>query len=193
LLGAANRCFDPPAEKEYGVAMPFRDSLAIQSIEEKLGCGFWKRNVGADKMEWSLGLFRLYGRNPEKEQASYTLMRETQHPEDRLTFAKIDGNVRAGTLFDREYRVVLPCGGTRRLAHRGQVVFSAKDEPLFDVALVWNVNARNPLLDEILSDPRQTRVVLDSLDYFFSFPAGDSQHPGLIESLSKLSAQRAGS
>jgi hypothetical protein len=164
--------------------MPFRDSLAIQSIENKLGCGFWKRNVGDDKMEWSPGLFRLYGRNPEKEQASYSLMRETQHPEDRLTFQKIDGNVRAGTLFDREYRVVLSCGGTRRLAHRGQVVFDANDEPDFDVALVWDVNDRNQLLNDVLSDEKKVRAILDALDYFFSFPAIGEMHPSAIQALS---------
>lgn len=170
--------------------MPFKDSLAIQSIEDKLGCGFWKRNVGADKMEWSRGLFRLYGRNPEKEQASYTLMRETQHPEDRLTFQKIDGNVRAGTLFDREYRVVLSGGGTRRLAHRGQVVFNANDEPVFDVALVWDVNDRNHLLDEVLSDEHRIRVILDALDYFFSFPATEASHPAVIDAFSNFPVVR---
>lgn len=166
--------------------MPFQDSLAIQSIEDKLRCGFWKRGVGADQMEWSRGLFRLYGINPDKEQASYTLMRETQHPEDRLTFQKIDGNVRAGTLFDREYRVVLQDGGTRRLAHRGKVVFDAKAEPLFDVALVWDVNDRNQLLDEVLSDERRVQVILDALDYFFSFQAEAGVHPSVIGALSLL-------
>jgi PAS domain-containing protein len=172
--------------------MSFRDSLAIQSIEHKLGCGFWKRNVGDDEMEWSLGLFRLYGRDPSKERGSYTLMRQTQHPEDRLTFDKIDGNVRAGTLFDREYRVVLPCGGTRRLAHRGEVVFDAKGEPSFDVALVWDVNDRNQLLDEVLSDTQKLNVILESLDYFFSFPAADVAHPSLIGAIASAAAARGG-
>ena len=170
--------------------MNFKDSLAIQSMEEKLSCGFWKRNVGEDKMEWSRGLYRLYGRNPETEPASYTLMRETQHPEDRLTFQKIDFNVRAGTLFDREYRVVLRDGSIRRLAHRGQVVFNANDEPQFDVALVWNVNERNQLLDEVLSDERRVRTVLDALDYFLSFPATRGLHPGMIEALSLSALNR---
>ncbi len=170
--------------------MAFKDSLAIQSIEDKLGCGFWKRDVGADEMEWSLGLFRLYGVNPDKQRGSYSLMRETQHPEDRLNFKTIDGNVRAGTLFDREYRVVLSGGGTRRLARRGQVVFNANDEPSFDVALVWNVNDRNQLLNEVLADERKVRVILDALDYFFSFPAEDCQHPGLIGALPYLAARR---
>lgn len=168
--------------------MAFKDSLAIQSLEDKLGCGFWKRDVGADEMEWSLGLFRLYGVDPDKQRGSYSLMRETQHPEDRLNFQTIDGNVRAGTLFDREYRVVLPCGGTRRLAHRGQVVFNANDEPAFDIALVWNVNDRNQLLDEVLADERRIRVVLDALDYFFSFPSDGGRYPGLLDALAKSRA-----
>ncbi len=53
-----------------GVAMDFKDSIAIQLIEDKLGCGFWKRNVGADEMQWSRGLFRLYGRDPERDRAT---------------------------------------------------------------------------------------------------------------------------
>lgn len=120
-------------------------------------------------MEWSKGLFRLYDRNPDAERASYTLMRETQHPEDRLTFKKIDGNVRAGTLFDREYRVVLRNGSTRKLAHHGEVIFDLKGNPSFDVAVVWNVDDRQQLLDEVLSEERRVKVILEALDYFIAF------------------------
>lgn len=159
-----------------GISMPFRDSLPIRLIEDKLGCGFWRRDVGADEMEWSQGLFRLYGLDPEKDRPSYTLMRETQHPEDRLNFQTIDGNVRSGTLFDREYRVVLPCGGTRRLAHRGEVIFDFKGNPSFDVAVVWNVADRPQLLDEVLSEERRVKVILEALDYFIAFLRTDGLH-----------------
>jgi hypothetical protein len=175
--------------------MAFKDSVAIQSIEDKLGCGFWKRNVGADEMEWSRGLFRLYGRNPDKEQASYTLMRECQHPEDRLTFNKIDGNVRAGTLFDREYRVVLPDGGIRRLAHRGEVIFDFRGQPAFDVAVVWDVNDRNYILDEVLADQRRVRVILQALDLFINILRTDGLGVPAADAVSALlqreSADRA--
>ncbi len=146
--------------------MGIRNSLAVQSIEEKLGCGFWKRDVGADEMEWSLGLFRLLGRDPEIEKATYTLLRQSQHPEDRLTFEKIDDNVRAGTLFAREYRVVWPDGTIRKLAHRGDVIFDHKGEPAFDVAIVWDVEDRERELDEVLADERRIRVILEALDLF---------------------------
>ena len=146
--------------------MPLKSSLAVQSIEDKLGCGFWRRDVGADEMQWSRGLYRLLGHDPDTDKASYTLLRQSQHPEDRLTFDVIDRNVRAGTLFDREYRVLLPGGGTRRLAHKGEVIFGADDKPRFDVAVVWDVNDRNHQLDEILADERRTRVLLEALDLF---------------------------
>jgi PAS domain-containing protein len=146
--------------------MSIKDSLAVRSLEDRLGCGFWRRNVGADEMDWSRGLFRLYGLDPDFDRPSYSLMRQTQHPEDRLTFDKIDGNVRSGTLFDREYRVVLREGGTRRLAHRGEVIFDATGQPSFDVACVWNVEDRNQLLDEVLDDERRVRVILEALDLF---------------------------
>lgn len=169
--------------------MEIRDSLAIRLIEDRLSCGFWKRKVGDGRMEWSLGLFRLYGLDSEKDPASYTLMRRTQHSEDRLTFDKIDGNVRAGTLFDREYRVVLRDGTTRRLAHRGEVIFDHKGEPAFDVAIVWNVADRQQLLDEVLSNERRIKTILEALDYFIGllrtdglardFMRGTSRHPAV--------------
>lgn len=147
-------------------ASEFKDSFAVRLIEEKLGCGFWKRSVGADEMEWSRGLFELYGLDPDRDRPTYSLMRQTQHPEDRLTFDVIDGNVRAGTLFDREYRVVLRDGGTRRLAHRGEVIFDLHGEPAYDVACVWNVADRQNLLDEVLADKRRIKVILEALDLF---------------------------
>lgn len=149
-----------------GIASDFRDSFVIQLIEQKLGCGFWRRDVGADEMQWSRGLFRLYGLDADRDRASYSLMRQTQHPEDRLTFEKIDGNVRAGTLFDREYRVVLRGGGTRRLAHHGEVIFDLKGNPAFDVAVVWDVADRLQLLNEVLADRRRIKLILEALDYF---------------------------
>lgn len=169
--------------------MHFRDSLAIKLIENRLGCGFWRRDVGADQMEWSRGLFKLYGLDPEKDHASYTLMRQTQHPEDRLTFEKIDGNVRAGTLFDRQYRVVLPCGGTRKLAHRGEVIFDQKGRPAFDVAVVWNVEDRQQLLDEVLTDERRVKVILEALDYFIGFLRTDGLRVAPASVLARLSPE----
>ncbi len=171
---------------DWGMGMRFLDSRAILSIEEKLGCGFWRRDVGADEMEWSRGLFRLYGLDPAKDRPSYTLMRGTQHPEDRLTFDKIDGNVRAGTLFDRQYRVVLPCGSTRNLAHRGEVIFDSSGNPAFDVAVVWNVDERTQLLDEVLADERRIKVILEALDYFIAFLRSDGLSTCLGPSLARL-------
>lgn len=167
--------------------MEFRDSLAIRLIEDRLGCGFWKRNVGADEMEWSRGLFRLYGLDPQRDRPSYSLMRATQHPEDRLTFDKIDGNVRAGTLFDREYRVVLHDGTVRRLAHRGEVIFDFKGNPSFDVAVVWNVEDRQQLLDEVLTDERRVKVILEALDYFIKFLRAGGLEMTLTGMLERLS------
>jgi PAS domain-containing protein len=175
-----------------GVVMNFKDSVAIRLIEDKLGCGFWRRDVGSDEMEWSRGLFKLYGLDPDKDRPSYTLMRETQHPEDRLTFEKIDGNVRAGTLFDREYRVTLRDGGTRRLAHRGEVIFDHKGAPTFDVAVVWNVADRPQLLDEVLSDERRLKIILEALDYFISFLRSDGLGMVPGEMLEKLALRPSG-
>jgi PAS domain-containing protein len=160
-----------------------KDSLAVQSIEEKLRCGFWKRNVGADEMEWSLGLFRLFGRDPEREKATYTLLRQSQHPEDRLTFDKIDGNVRAGTLFDRKYRVVWPDGTIRNLEHRGEVIFDRMGEPLLDVAIVWDVDDRGHELDEVLAEERRIRVILEALDLFIKMlrTGGLDTHPAMFD------------
>jgi PAS domain-containing protein len=104
-------------------------------------------------------------------------MRQTQHPQDRLTFSTIDGNVRAGTLFDREYRVVLRDGGIRRLAHRGEVICDFRGDPAFDVAVVWNVADRKPLLDEVLTDERRIKVILEALDYFIGLIRTDDTGP----------------
>ncbi len=161
--------------------MTLKDSLAVRSIEEKLGCGFWKRNVGADEMEWSLGLFKLLGRDPEGEKASYALLQQSQHPEDRLTFDKIDRNVRAGTLFDRKYRVVLPDGTIRKLEHRGEVIFDRKGDAALDVAIVWNVEDRKQQLDEVLSDERRIRVILEALDLFIKILRAEGFDAGVTE------------
>lgn len=169
--------------------MDFRDSTPVRLIEDKLGCGFWRRDVGADEMEWSHGLYRLLGRDPERDRASYTLLRNSQHPEDRLTFDKIDGNVRAGTLFDREYRVVLPCGGTRRLAHRGEVICDRKGDPAYDVAVVWNVADRDQLLDEVLADERRVKVILEALELFMRYLRTGGLEPGFEHQAERLAAQ----
>lgn len=165
--------------------MHFQNSLPIRLIEEKLGCGFWRRDVGADEMQWSKGLFRLYDRDPEKDKASYSLMREGQHPEDRLTFATIDGNVRAGTLFDREYRVVLRDGSIRRLAHHGEVIFDRRARPSFDVAVVWDIGDRKPLLDEVLQDNGRVKAVLDALDYFIGMLQADGFDANFTRAIDK--------
>lgn len=88
-------------------------------LEERLGLGLFIWNIDTDELQWSDGMFALFGLKPGSVQPSRGLALSMTHPDDRLSTGWIRHEVREGRLLDRDFRVVLHDGRVRHISQHG--------------------------------------------------------------------------
>jgi PAS domain S-box-containing protein len=108
--------------------------------------GSWEWDIVGDRVWWSDELYRIYGVDPSRFDATYAGFLALVHPDDR---AMIEREVRRalgdGDAFDFEHRVVWPDGAVRWLHGRGRVVHGRDGSPLRMVGTGLDITERKAL------------------------------------------------
>jgi len=130
--------------KVMGVFAAARDITERRRAEEALlesesrlrlaqisaGAGIWDWNMSAGKIEWSEDLFRLFGLDPSKSDASFDLWRSVTYPDDRLVAERrIETAINKHTSLENEYRIVLPSGEVRWINALGNTTYDSNGKP----------------------------------------------------------------
>ena len=104
------------------------DQLAMAQRLTPLG--FWSWRVADNCVEWSEGLYRIYGLDQRSFGASLEGYLERVHPEDRERVQAVIGQaLKAGGAFAFDERIVRPDGETRWLRSWGTVVSDSEGKP----------------------------------------------------------------
>lgn len=102
-----------------------RRSEAYLQEAQRLGhIGSWAQDLTTGVMTASPEMVRIFGRDPEKDQLTVTLTRESVHPDDRLfTDQVVERGVRSRADFEFDHRIVLPDGTIRHVHSVAHPVF----------------------------------------------------------------------
>lgn len=87
-------------------------------LEERLGLGLFIWDIDADKLQWSDGMFALFGLKPGSVEPTRALALSMTHPDDRISTGWLRHEVREGRLLDRDFRAVLRDGRVRHISQR---------------------------------------------------------------------------
>ncbi|MGH2548681.1 MAG: PAS domain-containing protein, partial [Thermomicrobiales bacterium] len=146
------------------------DIKLVRFIESRLHSALMQRQLGADEMVWTRGMFAILDLDPEKDKPSLSLLRSMQHPEDRLTFEQADANIRAAKPFSRRYRVIRRDGTMRILSQHIEILFDADGNPDWSIGVVCdvteqaNLEERETLLERRFeAATRDSGLILNSL------------------------------
>jgi PAS domain S-box-containing protein len=105
--------------------------------------GGWEWDMTTDRVTWSDELFRMYGLDPAKVEASYELFVARLHPEDRdklvATGEKSCGD---GTPFECELRLIRTDGEVRTVWTSGRVDVDEQGKPLRIYGAVQDITDR---------------------------------------------------
>ncbi|HEY3255217.1 MAG TPA: ATP-binding protein, partial [Polyangiaceae bacterium] len=109
---------------------------ALRSSEEWLAAGqrishtgSWRWNSASGEVAWSAELFRIFGRDPERDVATLGSVIQATHPEDRPALEHaLREAATLGRPFQLEYRIVLPDGICKSLFAVGEPVLG-EDAP----------------------------------------------------------------
>lgn len=127
------------------------NSLYMSPIAERLsdtGCFEW--DIRTNKVEWSDGLFRIYGLEPQQFGATLEAFMERVVPEDRLAVqTAIQEALESTGSFSCTERIVHASGEIRYLKSSGEVVRDTDGEPLRLVGVCRDVSAEKKLEDQL--------------------------------------------
>ena len=110
--------------------------------------GSWYWNVSNGESVWSQETFAIFGLAPEKSNASYPLLVERIHPEDRFDVEEIMRRaVEEKRDFETTYRIVLPGGVTKHLCTIAHSVMSQSGDVEY-IGTVMDITERKRVEEE---------------------------------------------
>jgi PAS domain S-box-containing protein len=122
--------------------------------------GSWEWDVVSNRVVWSDGLYRIYGRDPKTFGASYEAFLDCVHPEDRSDVAAvIQGAYSAGQGFRNVYRI-LRAGDLRFVEGRGSVITAPDGRVVRMVGTAQDVTERELLNQQLSSLNESLKVTL---------------------------------
>jgi PAS domain S-box-containing protein len=115
----------------------------------------WDWDVSTGKIEWSLEMFGLLGRDPLKESPSFETWRKAVHSEDiEMAEHRIESALRLHERLDSYYRVITPDGSVKWIYALGEGVYNEQGEPIQMLGLCIDVTDRKSARDSLLERER---------------------------------------
>jgi PAS domain S-box-containing protein len=106
----------PPASLWGREVLGEREEL-LREAEQIAHVGSWAWDMKTGKVAWSEELYRILGRNPAEDPATFENFIAAIHPEDRDAVRALAARAASGDVADRaEYRVVRRDGTIRDIA-----------------------------------------------------------------------------
>jgi PAS domain S-box-containing protein len=115
-----------------------RERLA--EAERVARIGSWERDLVADHITWSAGLFQIYGLTPDKFDASLEGANQRVYPDDRKRVTQtLASAIAQRSTFTLEFRAIRADGRVRTLRSHGEVVVDETGEPIRAVGIVQDI------------------------------------------------------
>ncbi len=128
-----------------------RQEKGIREAHERLtlaldvsGLGTWDRDLATNKIVWSEGMYRIFGRRRDEFSGRPDEILSFVHPDDRAAFRKAFDETTQGksTGFDQEFRIVRPDGEIRWVLRRAQLIRSEDGRPVSMLGVALDMTER---------------------------------------------------
>ena len=128
-----------------------RQETKVREAHERLtlaldvtGLGTWDRDLVTNKIVWSEGMHRIFGRRHDEFHGSPGEVLSFVHPDDRAAFRKAFDETVQGKSggFGQEFRIVRPDGEIRWVLRRAQVIRAEDGRPLSMLGVALDMTER---------------------------------------------------
>ena len=135
-----------------------RFSLAAQAA----GIGVWEWDLSSDALVWDDRMYELYGRTRSATQLPFKLWSNSLHPNDRLaTETAVQDSVSKGSVFDLEFRIVLPDGANRYLRSAAKIQRNAFGEPIRMVGIDLDITDQKLSQEALIASELKFRSLFE--------------------------------
>jgi len=101
-----------------------RSEERLRLAQEGANVGVWDWDMRAGKLEWSPGLFRLFGLDPNRDTANLETWHAVMHHDDRaIAQQRLTHAIESHERLYNEYRVLLPGGKERWISAIGDTLY----------------------------------------------------------------------
>lgn len=121
----------------------------LKLIEDTGKVGFWSADLGGERLDASLGLYRILGLDPATEM-TFGLVLGMLHPEDRAEHGVQIGLLRSGQQISREFRIIRPDRTQRWILHHAEAVFGSEGRPVRGMGVVFDVTVQHENMSAII-------------------------------------------
>ncbi len=122
----------------------------LRHLEHKLQAGLWIRDLESGRLEWSPGVYALYGLDPETVPPSRAFLETLVHPDDLGVFAEYDLAVAEGRNFEGVHRLIQPRGRVLWVRIQSEVLFGREGRPVRVIGVMQEI-AREQSVDSKLA------------------------------------------
>jgi PAS domain S-box-containing protein len=143
------------AERAAADRQAAESAAGLNEAQALAHLGSWTWDIGADRVEWSDELYRIYGLEPGSAEVDFESYLGRIHPEDRAAVREqVERAFTERAPFTFEHRLVHPDGSVRWSLSRGRVITDEQGAPVRMVGTAQDVTDQkrlDELRDTILS------------------------------------------
>jgi PAS domain S-box-containing protein len=154
---------DITERKKAGDALQLREAQLIES-QRIAHIGSWERDIATNRVTWSDELYRIVGYDPHTTKASYQLLLDRIHPDDRERFMKAG---KEAVYENKPYRIdfrILRKDGTEAVIHsRGEVFHNEDGTPVLFRGTVQDITERKQTEEKAASLARILETTLNEI------------------------------
>lgn len=163
LLGVVQ---DITARKESEAALrKSRDWLNLALDAMRAGVSIW--DLQADRSEWNLRQYELYGLPPGDVEPSIFAMLHRAHPEDRQdVLEQLQTAIAQHRDFNAEYRIVRADGEERWVRSTRRFSYDACGNPLSSIGVMFDITERKRAEDALRESEEWFHTLADNMSQF---------------------------
>ena len=148
-------------------AFPISFDIAERLLraQRSAAAGIWDWDMRTGILEWSGELFRLFGLDPAKAEASFECWISVLHPDDRQRARElIEASITDYTQLRSEYRIVLPSGEVRWINAIGNTDYDDAGKPLRMSGICLDITGRKRAEEEAKRIQRRQELLSETAE-----------------------------
>jgi PAS domain S-box-containing protein len=144
------------------------DSLRIANERFKLAqqsaqIGIWDWNIGTGFIDWTLGMYEMFGIDPARKDNLFAAWEDALHPDDREEAKeRISQALEQHALLDSQYRIVMPSGEVRWIAAIGKGEYDDQGQAVRMVGVCLDISRRKQIELELQESEERYRHLVES-------------------------------
>ncbi len=132
-----------------GSTRPVSSRHFLKLVEDTGKVGFWSADLRTERLDASIGLYRILGLDPSSEM-TFGIGLDMIHPEDQPAHRDQIAVLRSGQPISREFRIIRPDRTQRWILHHAEVIVGPDGLPAQGMGVVFDVTERHDAMNALM-------------------------------------------